>query len=219
MSEPRTKGENLKALLGCLCETRGQAVLDATLSRVDAEIADGVRRGSVVSGGWYPLSWYAHLHRAAAEVTGEGPELARELGRESTLQMFTGVYRFFSFALTPESVVARSQKTFALVYDTGAIEVLQAKKGLTRLQFSGCEGFNPLLWEAQLGAREAIIALGRGKSIQTRVLAGGGHLANLRVEYTWKGDSGSHRGSKGASLPILARAAGAGNVFTSKRSG
>ena len=182
---PKTKGQVLRTFVTCVRQLRGEAVVDAVLARVSPELAEGLTRGSIVPGGWYPVAWYSELHRALGELTGEGLALARMIGREATKQDFKGVYRFFVIVLSPESIVVRANKVFSMFWDTGTARVVEAKKGYAKGEFTGCEGYDAYLWEDMIGAIEALIEMGGGRDIRSKVLSGGGDSTGMVIEHAW----------------------------------
>ncbi len=184
--EPRTKGSNVKAFVKALAEIRGEKVVEETLRRVSPELAEALQRGIVVPGGWYPVAWYGDLHDSAAAVTAEGMELAHEIGRVTTRLHFKGIYQIITYVLSPQSIVAHAQRAFSTFFDTGKVEIVEARANYVCANFKGCTGYTARLWEDMLGADEMLIELAGGKDARSRVLSGGGNLPNMTIEHTWR---------------------------------
>jgi hypothetical protein len=183
---PKLKGQMLRTFSTSVRELRGQDVLDATMVRARPEIADGLRLGAIMSNGWYPVAWFAELHKTVGEVTGEGAELSRAIGREATRQDFKGVYRFFAMILSPESIMARANRVYRMFWNTGEVHVLEARRGYTKLHFDNCVGYDPRLWAQMMGAVEMLGEVGGGTNTTMRVLRGGGEETELLIEATWQ---------------------------------
>jgi hypothetical protein len=182
----KTKGQTFRTLMKCIRDLRGDLVADEILGIIPRGVSDALRLGGIVAGGWYPIEWYTDIHHAVSQVTGEGLPFARELGRATTRQIFSGPYRFITYVLSPRSIISLGQRAFSTFFDTGTVHILEAKDSLVRVEFLGCDGFDPWLWEDLIGSNEMLVGLGGGKNCQVQILAGGGNLPNLKLEYRWE---------------------------------
>jgi len=186
MKEPSTKGQTFRSFVRALERLRGEAVVDATLARAPRELRDALATASaIVPGGWYPIRWLTDLHKSAALATGEGLRLSRAIGREATAADYRGIYRFFAVVLSPEGILSRVPRAFSQTWDTGSANVVESRSQHVVVDFSGCTGFNPWLWEVVFGASTALLELGGAKNIQLRSLSGGGEIPEMRMEARW----------------------------------
>jgi hypothetical protein len=173
MRGPQTKGLNLRTLLQSVRVICGQGIAEQMVHLLPSEVGDAVRYGRIVVGGWYPVGWYAAMHDAVQAAAGGGLELARALGRESTRADFRGPYRFFAIILTPQTMIVKAPKAFRMSWDTGTVTVVDARRGAARASFRGCAGWNQLLWHDMVGAIEALVEVGGGRTPRVAILGGG----------------------------------------------
>jgi hypothetical protein len=173
MAEPQTKGINFGSFTRTLARLKGDHVLADTLAALPPDLGGRLRVGTLLTGNWYPLSWYLDLHRAARRVTGAGPEFARTVGYENTLDDLKGVYRIFIKMLSPQFVISKSTFLFNTYYDTGKMTVTDAVAGSALAHWSGCTGFDHNLWQDILGGSQAGLVLSGARDIQLETLSGG----------------------------------------------
>ena len=111
----------------------------------------------------------------------------RELSREATRDDFRGIYRLLTFVLSPEFLMRRSPGIFGRYYDTGTLVVPEARAGRCRAIYSGCEGFDRVLWEDVIAGSSAILEVCGAKEIRaTRVRGGGDGDTELEVLAEWR---------------------------------
>jgi hypothetical protein len=175
----------LRTFVTSVRELRGHAVADAIVARVRPEIRDGLRLGAITTDGWYPIEWYAELHRAAFEELAD-PDFARAVGREGARQDFKGVYRFFAMILAPQTIMQRADRIYRMFWDDGRVEVVEARDGHAKLHFKDCRGRDANLWNQLAGAIEMMGELGGGKDVKVTILAGGSDDSQMLVEATWR---------------------------------
>ena len=149
-----------------------QVAADA-LAALPPDLGNRIKAGTLLTGNWYPLTWYLEMHRAARKVTGAGPELARTLGFENTMDDLKGVYRIFIKMLSPQFVISKSTFLFNAYYDTGKMEVVDAVERSARARWTGCAGFDQNLWQDVIGGSEAGMVLSGAKDIHIDIVSGG----------------------------------------------
>jgi hypothetical protein len=187
MTEPRAKGVNFRTFIKMLRKLRSDRVAESTLDLAPAELARSFRAGLVFSGNWYPLSWYADLHRAAQQAAGAGPELARTIGLEAVRDDLSGIYRIFLLVVSPEFVLGKAPLLFNTYYDTGTMTVTDAARGHARAQWRGCAGFDQNLWLDVEGSCQAGLEAAGARDVAFTVLAGGGDGdATMELEARWR---------------------------------
>jgi hypothetical protein len=186
MTQPRTKGLQFRSFLFALKRLRGEEACAATIDLLPSELGDALRYKTLVTGGWYPLEWYAQLHVASQRATREGFDLARAIAREAVQEDFRGVYRLITLALSPQSIFKLAPKIVGLYYDTGKCVIDEAERGFCRGHFDGFVGFDRNLWEDTIGGITGVMELAGAKNMVPRVLGGGKDGdADMSVEVRW----------------------------------
>jgi hypothetical protein len=187
MAGPRAKGVNFRTFLKVLRRLRGERIVEATLDDTIPELARNYRSGLVFSGNWYPIAWYADLHRAARKATGAGLELAQAIGFESVKDDLSGIYRIFLLVVSPEFVLSKAPLLFNTYYDTGTMEVYESGRGHARARFSGCTGFDANLWADVTGSCRAALEAAGAREVTATIRAGGGDGDDhLDLEARWR---------------------------------
>ena len=187
MGEPRAKGVNFRTFVKVLRKLRGERITEATLDLAPSELARNFRAGLVFSGNWYPLSWYADLHRAAQKATGAGPELARTIGLEAVRDDLSGIYRIFLLVVSPEFVLGKAPLLFNTYYDTGTMAVGESSRGWARARWTGCTGFDRNLWLDVEGSCQAGLEAAGAKDVAIKVTSGGGDGETaMELEARWR---------------------------------
>jgi hypothetical protein len=172
--EPRVKGVNLRTLDICFERLRGQSLRDAARDRMPLELSEAFRYHTLLASCWYPMAWYREMLRAVCAVTGEGPELARALGRVTARHDLSGVYKqILARLLSPEALLAMSQRVFSTYYDSGRCEILDARSGFAEVRCAACDGWDRNVWMKFAGACESMVQIAGGANPQMRVMAGG----------------------------------------------
>ena len=181
----RVKGQSFKSIVAARGVLEGPRAVETMLARAPDDLAAALRSGAVVSGGWYPVEWYVALHRAAADATGRGTDLAEALSAEAVRQNFRGIYRFFALVITPEGIMARAPRAFRLFFSAGTPIVHAARPGFVDNEFVNCDGFDEHVWADAIGASKAMITFAGGHDVASRVLTGGHRSRSMRVELSW----------------------------------
>lgn len=190
--EPQIKGLSTRSVFQALTTLRGEHVASEVVEHLigqqnTREFGEALHFGGVVASTWYPLAWHAQLMRAIRHVTGEGPELVWALGRQSTASDLSTVHKIFLGLLAPHTVLNISPRLFGSYYDTGAVEVMEARKGFGRVEWRGCRGFDSNLWTEILGGCEALLDASGAKRIQIDRLQGGGNNQDfMRASASWE---------------------------------
>jgi hypothetical protein len=173
-------------LIAGLARLEGPEAVAKMIPLLPAELGRAVKLNSFLSGGWYPIEDYRLLHAAMQKVTGRGPDISYQVGKDATLEDFRGIYRILTFVLSPEFLMKRSGPLFNRYYDTGKLTILEAKRGMGRAHFTGCTGFNRALWEDTIGGTMGILEACGAKDVAWNRLEGGGDGDDhLLLTATW----------------------------------
>jgi hypothetical protein len=171
----QVKGVALRNFVQFTDRVAGPGAWDQVLARVDPEVAEAHRHGAIVSGGWYPLGWYAALH-VAAEQAGlrAAPNFAYALGRESTrVDLSSGVYKLLLAVVSPSFLLGKAPLIFGSYYKQGAMTVTGATATHTRASWTGCVGFTAHIWRDIVGGCEGALVAAGARDVVLRMVSGG----------------------------------------------
>jgi hypothetical protein len=171
---PRVKGVAFRSVYGSLGKLRGKPAQAAVLEVLGEELRNGFVYGAIVPGGWYPIDWYKELFRAIRSSTGEGKELAHEIGRQCTRDDMAGIYSMLAKLISPQSLFSLSQRVFSNYYSTGKVEAVESRSGYSQARWSGCHQFDENMWTEILGSCVQLLEIGGAKHVRARIIQGGG---------------------------------------------
>jgi hypothetical protein len=184
--QPQVRGMTLRGTIGAVRRVLGERALEQMTALMTPELARHLRAG-VVPNLWYPLADLRAIHATAQMVSGRGVELARTIGRESTLDDFRGVYRILTAVLSPAFLMRRTPGLFDRYYDTGRLQIPRAATHACEAFFSGCSGFDANVWQDTVGGCCAFLEVCGARDIEPQILDGGGDGDDyLRVSATWR---------------------------------
>jgi hypothetical protein len=172
--EPEVKGVSFYNIGESLQRLRGDEAMARFRDRAPASVLALLDSRALVAVGWYPIDWYRALVAAAMEATGDRLELARELGRDATLNDFRGIYRMLCFVVSPEALLKRAQGVFARYRRPGTLIVERAEPGFARVRLEGCTGFDEAMWQVTLGGCMGLLEACGARAITLRIVSGGG---------------------------------------------
>jgi hypothetical protein len=172
--EPKVKGVAFRTIDLCYTNLRGAEARDAARSAMPVELGDGFRYRTILAASWYPISWYRETFRAFRTATGDGPELARELGRLAAKHDMAGVHKqILAKLISPQSLLGMSQRVFNTYYDTGEFEILESRSGFVHARLWNCIGWDQNMWMELAGSCESLLGIAGAKNVRIRLLAGG----------------------------------------------
>lgn len=170
---PRVKGTGFLGIASAIGPVLGPDVYERTLAELPPEIANALRYGGVTPGAWVPLAWHAALHEAVMTASTSGPSVCRRVAKHTTTAQFRSVYKVLARLAGPEAVFPRASSILRTYYSHAEITVHDVRKGFTRVEFHGCEGFTPAIWENIGGACEAILEISGATTLRLRTISGG----------------------------------------------
>jgi len=183
----RFRGQAFRSLLGAIGATCDSAALDEVLALLPTEAGSLLRRSEIVGTAWYPVEWLAALHAAAQAVTGRGPELARELGRDAMRMDARGIYQFVLRFVSPESLIRHAQLLVGLYVEGPRLTVgrVVPGEGHVTFRFDNALGYDSNVWLGVLGSCEALIELAGAYAPRARCVDGGGDAGWLAGDIRW----------------------------------
>lgn len=170
---PQVKGIAMRSALRALEQLRGSPVVESTVMAMPKELSSAIRYGTLIAASWYPMEWYRDFFSAVVATTGDSERLVREIGRESARLDMMGIYKTAFKLLSPQALFGLSTRLFSNYYDTGAVSIVESRKGYARAKWTNCSGFNRNLWVEIFGSSEMFLELAGATHVRTRLLAGG----------------------------------------------
>jgi hypothetical protein len=171
---PRVKGVAFRTIGQCLSELRGAEVRARAHSLMQGDVGQAYRDGLLLAASWYPISWYREAFRAFRAAAGEGLELPRAIGKRAVVIDFRGVHKqLVAKVLSPQMLLEMGQRVFNTYYDTGRLEVLEARKGYAKARVTGCVGWDANMWSELYGSCEAQLEIAGAQHVRLHVLSGG----------------------------------------------
>lgn len=180
------KGIAFRGVLQGLALVRGESTVDAVTQALPAELAEGVRYGTIIAASWYPIAWYRNLFNTILTTTGEGERVVREIGRAAAKSDMTGIYKTAFKLFSPQAVFGMSARLFSNYYDTGSVEIVNSRTGFAHARWSGCSGFDRNLWIEVLVSGETYLELAGAANVRSRILSGAGSGdLHMEVQAHW----------------------------------
>jgi len=176
MAEPQVKGVAFRTIELCFGELYGEARRDRARELMPEPLAAAYRYQSLMAASWYPIAWYREAFGAFRRATGAGPELAREVGRLAARHDMRGVHKqILAKLISPQALLAMSQRVFNTYYDTGRVETVESRRGYARIRCAGCTGWDENMWSEVVGSCESLLEIAGAKHVRSHTLLGGGN--------------------------------------------
>lgn len=173
--EPKVKGVAFRTIDLCFTNLRGVEARDAARKAMPVELGDAFRYGTILAASWYPIGWYRETFRGFRAATGEGPDLAREIGRLAARHDMAGVHKqILAKLISPQSLLGMSQRVFNTYYDTGEFQILESRDGYVRVHCWNCIGWDQNMWMELAGSSESLLRIAGAEDVRVRVVAGAG---------------------------------------------
>jgi hypothetical protein len=166
------KGLAFLSVMRAVTKLRGTKQTEQALSRMSQEVSDGLRHGSIVASGWYPVAWYCDMWRGIRDSTGEGVGFARTIGRESFRQDLNLVHKFALSLLSPETVMSIGTRLTAKYYRPARVS-FELHSGVAHAYYSDCHGWDENMWAEIAAGIELMLELSGAKRIRIRLVEGG----------------------------------------------
>ncbi|MBI5535710.1 MAG: hypothetical protein HY898_23465 [Deltaproteobacteria bacterium] len=174
MPEPRVKGVAFRTVDQCFLELRGAEAQKRARALMPPELADNYQRGLVLASSWYPISWYRQVFAAFLKATGDGPELARQIGYRSMQLDMKSVYKqVFARFVSPQTMLTMSNRLFNSYYDTARATVIDPSHGHVRMLLTQCIGWDLNMFTEIQGSATALLEIAGAKQVRQQLLSGG----------------------------------------------
>ena len=172
--EPKVKGIAFRTIEACFSDLRGLEARDRARELMGPELADLYKNGLMLASSWYPISWYRDAFRAFRSVTGEGTELAREIGYAAVRRDMNSVHKMlFAKIVSPQILISVSARLFNTYYDTGNFNVIESRSGYLSVAFRDCVGWDENMWTEMAGSCLCFLEVAGAKRVRMRTVSGG----------------------------------------------
>jgi hypothetical protein len=145
------KGINFIELLSAVEKTYGAQARSRIERDAPGEFGDALRFGAIVAGGWYPIRWCREMLTVIADELGMDELGARRLSQKATGIGVNVVYRGLAKVSTPGLLIEAGARIFRHYFDRGELKVKLNVPGKIVVEWSGCHGFDPYLWNHVVG--------------------------------------------------------------------
>lgn len=169
----QVKGVAFRTVLWSVEHLYGPQQVNAVLEHMSGEARQALHYGQLVSGGWYPVSWYAELLTAIVKSTNGGFDVIRNVASLCIDHDIRGVYRLLVEHLNPGTVVAIYGKLFPRYYTPGKVTVERESSTHFALQVQNCFGFSSLMWHEIYASGKHLLTLSGASNIRHRIVEGG----------------------------------------------
>lgn len=172
--EPRVKGLAFRTIDVCFERMRGTEARDRAREFMSPELADAFRYYTLLAASWYPISWYRETFRAFRASTSDGAELSRELGKLAARHDMSGVHKqILARLVSPQALLAMSQRVFNTYYDTGRFDIVTSERGFVHARCANCVGWDYNMWMELTGSCEALLEIAGARKVELKILSGG----------------------------------------------
>lgn len=171
--QAKVKGVAFRTIGLCFAELRGAEARDKAIELMPRELADGYRYHTLLASSWYPIGLYRAAFRAFRAVRGDGPELARAIGKLAARHDMSGVHKqILAKLISPQVLLGMSQRVFNTYYDTGKFEIIESRRGFAHCRFRDCHGFDENMWAEVAGSCESLLEIAGAENVRLRVTSG-----------------------------------------------
>jgi hypothetical protein len=172
--EAQVKGVAFRTIDLCFERLRGQNAHRRSRELMAPELADAFRYHTLLAASWYPISWYKDAFRAFRAASGDGPELAREVGKLAARHDMSGVHKqILAKLISPQALLDMSQRVFNTYYDTGRFEIVVSEPGHVQARCANCIGWDHNMWMELAGSCESLLEIAGAHNVELKVVAGG----------------------------------------------
>ena len=183
-----SKGSSFYSILNAFERSFPELRREDLLARMDPEPARILASDQMLAASWYPVAWYLSMHQAIQETAGGGNETAWNLGYMGTKADFgeRGLYHFMARTLGPKTVLSLGGRVFGLYWRPAGMRIMGLKgRNAARATWTGCLGFNELLWHDIFGSIAAILEVSGCPLKELQVLKASQDLSALLIEAEW----------------------------------
>src|SRR5207248_3751043 len=124
------------------------------------DVGKAMREGTILTGSWYPVDFYADAYRAFLAARGDGVKLAHKMGYlTAKVDMAKLHNRLISSFVSPQTLFKFAAAVFNSYYDVASFKVLEASKGYVKAKITRGFGFDGNIWTDIVGSSVAMLAV------------------------------------------------------------
>jgi len=127
------------------------------LSQADDGLRTLMTKPGLKAGAWYPVAAYRALHAAAASAFPSEAQLPERIGHAAMRSDLSGIYRVFTYFLSPHSLVARAAPMFATYWEDVDVDIERIDHQHVKVGIGGAVGFDDALWSDIMGGITACL--------------------------------------------------------------
>lgn len=182
-NEPQVKGVAFRSVCVVAEEILGTEEFSRVLMKMPIEERH-MFQYSIVNTGWYPTSLYSFLLRTLRDEAGGGDDdFIKKIGAASIRRDINGVYRMIFKVFSPETVFSVGGRMFNSYYSHGRLEI-DSSAGEATARYTGCLGFERVLWTELAGTGEELVTAAGGKDARMEIISGGeGSECTMRLRW------------------------------------
>ncbi len=180
--ESEIKGQAIRTTQLVIGELWGDDTARQVVNGLTADFRQALDAGSIVTSGWYPISWYRQFHDMLAQLLPNELDFARRLGRATTEKDLSGIYKFILKLTSPTLLARHFDKVASSYLRGGQLEVVVYEKTFS-VEAHGWHGMTTSLWNEGKSGIELIFERTSARAVtsQLRVLSNG----SARAEFSW----------------------------------
>lgn len=164
-------------------------MVDRIRALLREEVVDPTLYRAIVASGWYPVSWYRELHRAAEEAMPQERDLAKRLGEEAMKLDLSRVYAFILRVLGPDRTFRHAERALSTYWEGARVSILDRGDEWISARFHEMPGLDERLWQDVLGGTRVVVSRSVGEEVTITILSGGRTGADyLELEVRWPPD-------------------------------
>jgi hypothetical protein len=182
MRETEIKGQAFRTYLEVVRETWGNTVEQRLIASLTEEFREALKRGLLLSSGWYPVAWYRQYYEVLPTLVPNDRHLAFRIGEATTKKDLVGMYSFI-LQLTSPGLVARHLHRVIGSFMRGGEATMEVAPGTVVGNMQGWHGVNRSLWEDFCGGGKPILEATGARNVTAEVTELSPGTAQFR--YQW----------------------------------
>jgi hypothetical protein len=182
----RVKGVNFIMFLDAVGRVYGSEARQRLEREATGQLGNALRFGGIVAGGWYNIDLYRAMWNLFCEQLRLDDAGVRRLSQKATGLGVNVVYRTLAKISTPAMLISLGERIFRNYFENGEVSVLESNANGAVVDFCRCYGFDNRIWNHVIGGCLYFLEVAGAKSIDFRVLSGGGATHRMRVAFNYR---------------------------------
>jgi hypothetical protein len=184
--ENQVKGVAFFGVLEALKDLRGAEVEAAVRAALPGEMGAALRLGTLLTSGWYPISWYRAFYATLVTVNGQGPGVVHELGRRSARRDVTGIYKLVFKVISVQTAFSQASRVARQYFKLGDM-IIEPGDHRATARYVGFTGFDANIWTDFAAGGEMVMELAGARDLAWKITSGGGDGDDhMHADMTWR---------------------------------